>query len=273
MATKEKVSKEKKKKPSKPISPAKRTFIAVVALPLLLLVGIMFLSAQLEKHEEAFGIRLPKGYEVHGIDVSHYQGVIDWNKISTYNKSGKKVTFAFIKATEGHTIVDLHFERNWKATKELGIIRGAYHFYRPEESVEKQAEAYLKNVKTEKGDLPPVIDLEITSGKSSKEIAMGAKKWMEIVEENTCMKPIIYTNSRFYNKHLSGLFPNNIIWIARYEQSSISLKDSMEWSFWQHSENGTIEGIEGKVDLNVFRGKKEDLLNLVFDSCQIVNLK
>jgi lysozyme len=265
-----KSQKEKKKKTSKPISPAKRTLIVGVALPLLLLVGIMFFSAQLEGHEEAFEIRLPKGYEVHGIDVSRYQGRIEWDKISKYKKSGKKVKFAFIKATEGFSIVDSHFERNWKLSKEYGILRGAYHFYRPEESPEKQAEAFLKNVKIEKGDLPPVIDLEITSGKSSKEICLGVKKWMEIIEGQTCMKPIIYTNSRYYDKHLSGFFSNNLIWIARYENSSISLKDSTHWSFWQHSENGILEGIEGKVDLNVFRGKEEDLLNLVFDTCQIV---
>ncbi|MCS6834097.1 MAG: glycoside hydrolase, partial [Flammeovirgaceae bacterium] len=143
------------------VGPAKRMLLAGVAFPLLTLIIIMFFSAQLDRHQIAFGTKVPKDYEFYGIDVSHHQGMIRWEELANYEESDKKVGFVFMKATEGTQIIDAMFEKNWTSAKRMGIFRGAYHFYRPEEPADKQAMFFLKNVRLEKGDLPAVVDVEI----------------------------------------------------------------------------------------------------------------
>lgn len=264
----------KKEKKVTELSPVKSMLLAGVAFPLLIMVIIMFFSAQLDRHQIAFGTKIPKNYQLYGIDVSHHQGTILWEKLVEYEESGKRVNFVFMKATEGSQIKDATFEKNWDLAKKLGITRGAYHFYRPEEPIDKQCSFFLKNVKLEKGDLPPVVDIEITSGKTSKQLREGLKKWLEIIESHTCVKPIIYTNLRFYHKHLANYFTTYPLWIAKYDRESFELKDSATWLFWQYSQTGSLPGIRGKVDLNVFTGTKDDFLNLLLkDSCQYVKHK
>ena len=200
-----------------------------------------------------------EGYEVHGIDVSHYQEEIDWTTVATQD-----VRFVFVKASEGETMKDHFFSTNWTAIKDAGLLRGAYHFFIPSLSAETQAENFIGSVTLEDGDLPPVLDLEVTTEQSTSDILAGARTWMEKIEAHYGVRPILYTGLKFYQQHLEGEFEDYPIWIARYSRNTPNL--DKDWSFWQYSNRGGIEGIDGYVDLNVFQGPIESLQDLCLSS-------
>jgi lysozyme len=208
-------------------------------------------------HYEKFGIRIPGKYVVHGIDVSSYQQKINWKKVDSVDYKGIQISFAFIKATEGVTLVDPYFQRNWRESKESGIIRGAYHYFKPKKSGIWQARFFLQTVNVEAGDLPPVVDIEESASLSENELIPNIQDFLNEVEKKTKSKPIIYTSYQFYKDHLKDKFDDYPIWIAHYYQSQ--LVENLKWNFWQHSDKAHIDGIKGKVDMNVFNGEKEDL--------------
>jgi len=109
---------------------------------------------------KSFNIRIPNKYVVHGIDVSYAQGTIDWQKVRAMEDDSVRITFAFIKATEGVLSVDPFFQRNWREAAKAGIICGAYHYFKPNKSGAWQARLFLQTAKIEKGDLPLVVDVE-----------------------------------------------------------------------------------------------------------------
>ncbi len=220
-------------------------------------------------HYEKFGIRIPRKYYLHGIDVSYYQGKIDWEKVAKVDYNGIKVSFAFMKATEGITLVDSYFQRNWRETKNAGVIRGAYHYFKPNKSGLWQARFFLQTAKFEPGDLPPVIDIEEASGLSKNELIPNIQDFLNEVELKTKVKPIIYTGYQFYKDHLKGEFDDYPLWIAHYYQPKLKLNKETHWDFWQHADNARIDGIRHKVDMNVFSGEEEDLSALLI---QEVNL-
>ena len=198
------------------------------------------------------------GYEVHGIDVSRYQGEVEWEKVIAQG-----IDFVFIKATEGNTLVDSQFQSNWQQLSDLKVRKGAYHFFRPTVSPIEQAKHFSKLVEMDYGDLPPVLDIEITDGVSKSTLINGAKSWIKIVESNFGMKPIIYTSQKFYNTYLEGHFDDYPLWIARYNNyAEPAINGTNHWSFWQYGNRGKIEGIEGDVDFNVFKGNTLELDNL-----------
>lgn len=201
-----------------------------------------------------FAIPLPKGYTIHGIDVSRYQQTIDWEKVSKMRSDTLRLRFAFIKATDGQAWIDPQYRRNWYYAKKHGLVRGAYHFYRPGISAALQAENFLGIVKLEKGDLPPVLDVEINNGLSRIEIIKGVQTWLTIVESRTGVKPIIYSNASFYNDNLMGLFDKYPLWVAHYFAVERGPRVTLDWHFWQHSEKGRVNGIRGNVDFNVYSG-------------------
>lgn len=203
----------------------------------------------------SFGIIMPKGYRVHGIDVSKHQGTIDWKRVSQMKKNGIQLSYVFIKATEGITRQDSKFETNWKQSAQNGLIRGAYHFYYPSRDAAKQADNFIKMVKLTKGDLPPVIDIEQSNGKSARKICDDAKVFLDKLETHYKVKPIIYTNINFYNTYLIGYFDDYPLWIAGYfDHDRFYNEFKTSWIFWQHSESGNVDGIRGKVDFNVYKG-------------------
>jgi lysozyme len=210
----------------------------------------------------AFGISIPL-YDIHGIDVSRYQEKIDWKEIAKL-KSGKDsigITFAFVKATEGQSLLDKYFAYNWKETKKHRIIRGAYHYYKPNTKSTLQATNFINRVKLEKGDLPPVLDIEEVGKYGGDNMKKGIKNWLQLVEAHYGVKPIIYTNASFYTKYLSGKdFKEYHFWIAHYTKSSPNVDN--EWLFWQYSDKGIVKNIRSKVALNVHKGTKEELLSL-----------
>lgn len=210
-----------------------------------------------------FGVELPEEYEVHGIDVSRHQRDINWEAVSRMKHDDVEISFAFIKASEGRTVVDQYFKSNWKEAKAAGLLRGAYHFYRPHLTAEEQASLFFRMVpKLEKGDLPPVLDIEVRGSCPPARLKRNLKKWLVLTEKKYGMTPIIYTNYGFYKHYLMGKeFKKYPLWIAHYKTSDLNVKLN-NWHFWQHSDRGRVDGIRGTVDFNVFKGNQEDILSL-----------
>jgi lysozyme len=196
-------------------------------------------------------------YTVHGIDVSHYQSIIDWDGIAAQGLS-----FAFVKATEGLSMQDTMFCHNWAEMQRVGIKRGAYHFYRPTIPARAQADNFSRLVEMDYGDLPPVLDVEVLDGVSKTILINGMRTWLYQIEIRYNVKPIIYTNLKFYNKILAGHFDEYPVWIARYNFREPTLACGRDWHFWQYGNRGRLEGIRGHVDFNVFNGSLADLERL-----------
>lgn len=187
-----------------------------------------------------------------GIDVSQYQGKIDWAKVDSIGGM-RKIGFAYIRATAGLDKTDTRFEENWRQAKENNMLRGAYHYYRPNENSIAQAKNFIKVVKIEKGDLPPVLDIEqIPSVQSLDSLKVGLRRWLTTVESHYKVRPIIYSGERYYTDFLRNEFKDYIFWIANYNFFVENIKD--DWQFWQFTEKGTIPGIDGNVDVNIYNG-------------------
>lgn len=203
-------------------------------------------------------------YTVQGIDISHHQQHIDWQMVANQG-----IDFAFVKATEGSEHQDTLFPKFWKGIKSAGITRGAYHYFSPFSPALDQAKHFIKTVKLEKGDLPPVLDAEITGKLNTKTLRKNAIIWLQVIEKHYGVKPIIYTNQKFYLSYFTGdEFDGYPIWIARYNSpyNPPFIPFGRQWSFWQYGDCGHIEGIKGCVDFNVFRGEREKFENLLFQS-------
>lgn len=192
---------------------------------------------------------------VRGIDVSRWQGTIDWNAVA-----GDDVGFAFIKATEGGDYTDPRFTANWAGARQARVLRGAYHFYRPQTSAAKQAEHFLRTVALAPGDLPPVLDVEVTDGASPDSIARGLRTWLQAVERATGRRPIIYTRASFWTASVGAALPEYPLWVAHYGVSAPNLPSGWpSWTLWQFSDEGRVAGISGNVDLDWFNGTRAQL--------------
>jgi lysozyme len=199
-----------------------------------------------------------KNYSVFGIDVSQYQADIDWQTLT--NK--QKIDFVFIRATAGINHLDRKFIKNWSGAKQSNIIRGAYHYYRPDENSTEQAKFFIKNVVLEQGDFPPVLDIEKYSRvQSLTSLKNGLLNWLRIVEEHYGVTPILYSYNKFYVGALADdkRFEKYPVWIAWYNLQANPSSVIKSWVFWQFTDKGQFEGITGDVDVNVFNGKKHEL--------------
>lgn len=195
-----------------------------------------------------------------GFDVSQYQGEINWALADSIDNRFA-LDFVFIRATAGKDAVDEKFYHNWILSSKTRLLRGAYHYYRPNENSVEQAQNFIATVKLKKGDLPPVLDIEqIPREQSMDSLKAGLKRWLRIVERHYGMKPIIYTGESFYHDFLREDFGRYDFWIANYNFFVESIDD--EWMMWQFSENATIPGIEGPVDANIFNGSLDELEEL-----------
>ena len=202
---------------------------------------------------KSFDIKIPKKHHIHGIDVSYYQGKIDWQKVKAMEEDDVRVSFAFIKATEGLLSVDPYFQRNWREAPKAGIKVGAYHFFRPKRSGLWQANFFLQTISIEKGDLPPVVDIESLDGVSAVEMRKELNAFIIQVEKKTKVRPIIYSGLKFYKDYLMGFYDDYPFWVAHYHQPKLKLADR-SWKFWQHSDRARINGINHVVDFNAFNG-------------------
>lgn len=207
----------------------------------------------------------PGGYEIRGIDISHYQGDIDWEQLQNAMIEKCPIRFIVMKATEGSSKIDPSFKYNFKQALEYGYIRGAYHFWSNHSSARQQAYFFLNNVPLESGDLPPVLDVEHKpKDKSVEDFQQDILTWLHIVEDRYHVKPIIYTYYKFKKQYLdTPVFDDYPYWIAHYYVDKIEYQG--EWKFWQHTDAGKLPGIKGYVDFNIYNGSFYDLKRLCID--------
>lgn len=190
--------------------------------------------------------------------MSHYQGRIDWQLLQQHQEAITPLQFVFMKATEGGDHGDTTFASHFANARAHGFIRGAYHFFIPGTDALRQAEFFIQTVKLDTGDLPPVLDVEVTGRKSKQELQQGIIRWLNRVEAHYGVKPILYTSYKFKKKYLNdSVFNAYPYWIAHYYVDSVRYEG--RWDFWQHTDVGSVPGIEEEVDLNVFNGSLADL--------------
>jgi lysozyme len=213
-------------------------------------IGSVFFSAAVVNKER---------FPVMGVDVSHYQGDISWEKLEQQN-----VRFAFIKATEGSSLIDENAKINLKAADETNILVSAYHFFSFDSSGETQAENFISVVNPEDIDLPPVVDIEFYGDKllnkpKSEEAEEILRPLLETLEETYGVKPIIYTTMTVYNLYLKESFSEYPLWIRNVNCEPYLVK----WKFWQYCDKGELYGFSGDekyIDLNVYNGSEEEFL-------------
>ena len=187
----------------------------------------------------------PEGYEIHGIDISHYQGEIDWERLKGAMIKGCPVRFVIIKSTEGSDRLDENFRSNFNQARDFGFIRGVYHFWSNKSTAREQAYYFLEQVHLTDGDLPPVLDIEHKpADKSVEDFQRDVLTWLHIVEDKYHVKPIIYTYYKFKEQYLSApVFDDYPYWIAHYYVDKVQYKG--KWKFWQHTDAGKLPGIRG----------------------------
>ncbi|NIK80012.1 lysozyme [Paenibacillus castaneae] len=192
-------------------------------------------------------------YKVRGLDVSHYQGNVDWKTVA----EAGKYDFVYMKATEGHDYTDDTFEGNWEQAKVSGLLVGAYHFFSSRSTGEQQADQFIAVVPNEEKSLPPVIDLEIALTHDVDTIQRELKAMSAKLETAYDKKPILYVTYDTYNTYVSNGFDDYDIWIRDIVKYP-TLKGKKEWMFWQYCNRGRVKGIDAYVDINVFKGSQSE---------------
>jgi lysozyme len=241
------------------------TPIALVAMPKPALREAPYAGGKIHRHRFRdakpinFGKRSPKKLAVHGVDVSRWQGEIDWPKLRSQGAN-----FAYIKATDGGDHLDPMFKKNWRAAGEAGLRRGAYHFFYWCRTAGEQADWFIRNVPKAPGALPPVIDVEWNGESrckkrpSREKVLEKMQVFMDKLEAHYGQRPIIYTAPDFYRDNLKGAFPNHPFWLRSVAAHPSTVYPGRKWVFWQYSGSGLSHGVEGRIDLNVFHGDEAE---------------
>lgn len=243
----------------------KYVYILVGVVAILLTIFIYYLfpfirTYTLMLNAKYGNVEYPSG-EVRGIDVSRYQGEIDWDSLRISDLQGVPVSFVFIKATEGKDIVDRFFKYNFYKSRMNGILRGAYHFYSTLSSAKEQALFFCRTVQLEEGDLPPVLDVETIGDLTKEQLQNELIIWLNIVEDYYKIRPIIYSSHSFYKEKLNNpVFDTYPRWIAHYYIDSLHYDG--DWHFWQHTDYGKVKGINNYVDVNLFNGTYKELVDM-----------
>ncbi|MBS3647474.1 glycosyl hydrolase [Pseudaminobacter sp. 19-2017] len=205
-----------------------------------------------------FGKYKPQNYPVHGVDVSRWQGDIDWVTLRSQGAN-----FAYIKATDGGDHLDPMFKKNWRGAHEAGLKRGAYHFFYWCRTAGEQADWFIRNVPRVEGALPPVIDVEY-NGESNCRFKLSPARvrekmrvFLDKLEAHYGQRPIIYTAPDFYKDNLEGHFLNHPFWLRAVAQHPSKVYPGRNWVLWQYSGSGLSHGVKGKIDLNVFYGTEK----------------
>lgn len=206
--------------------------------------------------------RKPWSYPVHGIDVSRYQGEVDWRQV---RRAG--VAFAYIKATEGGDHTDPRFRENWQGASNAGLPRGAYHYYYFCRPAAEQARWFIKHVPRDANGLPPVLDMEWNHRSRTcrlrpdgAKVRAEARKFLNILERHYGKRPVVYTTVDFYRDTGIGRLSGTEFWLRSVAGHPRKVYPGEAWSFWQYTGTGQVPGVEGDVDLNTFRGSPESWL-------------
>lgn len=263
--------KRKKKKSKKKVRKIKMTPWQVILTAVILLAGIFLISHRWSNRNHDTGASVPPGSWRYGIDISHNnEGPVVWDSLFVITdarrntirdpyqaKEIKKVSFVFIKASEGVTMKDPDFDSNWLEAGRSDLRRGAYHFFRSSKDGKIQAENFIRAVgNIRHADLPPVLDIEtIHRGCPKKLINERALQWLRTVEKHYGRKPIVYTGASFakdvLSKEITSEYP---LWIAHYGVREPAFEG---WTWWQFTDKAVVKGVPGKVDLSVMRTDKE----------------
>jgi lysozyme len=243
---------------------SKQKWISLVAGMIGLVLIIIFIYGCSNMFIEGKG----DDHIVRGVDLSAYQGEIDWKVLANQN-----IDFAFIKATEGNDYVDSQFEKNWEESQKTELKIGAYLFMNYDSTGKVQANHYYNTVGSLKNQLPPVIDLELY-GKyeetplTEKEVKVILDDLIKELEKNYDVKPIIYTTQRIFNMYLENGYDDYKIWIVDLDNSwPNTLPNGEEWTFWQYSHRGMLDGYNGNetfIDMNLYHGTYQEFLNEFF---------
>jgi len=191
--------------------------------------------------------------DIYGIDVSHHQKNIDWAKVK--NWKGNKISFVYIKATEGATYIDKNYQQNFKGAQNNNFLVGSYHYFRTTSSVEDQFQNFINYVDKNKQDLIPLVDVEERKNWSDSEFHKNFQEFLDMVENHFGSKPMIYTVNSFYNHHLSEKYNSYHFLIGRYGENPPNMRDKSSWTVWQFSETGKVSGIPKDVDIDVINKK------------------
>lgn len=198
---------------------------------------------------------------VRGIDVSYYQGTVDWDAVAATD-----VRFAVVRLSDGTGTRDSQFVRNWQESRRAGLIRGFYQYFRASAGGAAQAALARERLAEAGGaaadDLPPTLDIETLDGQSVATVIAEAEVWMAAMREATGKEPIVYTGAYFWDDNrFPDTFRNQPLWTANYTTNPCPwTSDSWDrWTFWQYSDSGTVPGISGPVDLDWFAGTLDDL--------------
>jgi lysozyme len=209
-----------------------------------------------------FGRSSPRKLAVHGVDVSRWQGDIDWDRLRMQGAN-----FAYIKATDGGDHLDPMFKTNWRKAKEAGVRRGAYHFFYWCRTAGEQADWFIRNVPREANALPPVIDVEWNGESTCKQrisrerVLEKIRVFAEMLEHHYGRRPIIYTAPDFYRDNLQGELLDYPFWLRSVATHPSDLYPGRKWLFWQYSGSGLSDAVNGRIDLNVFHGSGDEWHN------------
>lgn len=234
-------------------------YIVYIVISIVLLLGLTYFL--LIKGIVRLNYPSKSKYPIVGVDVSHHQGKIDWQKIAKQD-----IKFAFVKATEGKSFKDKRFDENVKNAISNGIDVGAYHFFTFSKSGRVQFENLYSSIKDKELTLPPVLDLEFGGNgklnKSVTEVLAEIDTMQSLLEEALGCKPIFYLTSGFINHFYKEQTINNPIWIRGIFKEPKYVKGE-DWLFWQFANKGKLDGVKTFIDLNVFSGTEEDYSSFI----------
>ena len=221
------------------------------ALLCLTLVMLVACTGPNMRHHESQREVPPRneGAKYDGIDISSYQGYIDWGKVS----SDKDIRFVYIKATEGATYRSPHYIHNMTQARRYGLLVGSYHYLTSSSSIDDQFNNFSTYALKDVQDLMPMLDVEVRGNWSRSQLIDSVNKFCDLVEDHYGVQPMIYSTMGFYNKNLTPYFNKHKLYIGRYSNSEPEINWEGEYTIWQYSENGIIPGIDAYVDLCRFR--------------------
>jgi lysozyme len=210
---------------------------------------------------DAWRPRCARGATLRGIDVSKWQGEIDWDAVK---RDG--IEFAFMRVSDGSDRPDPTFERNWAEAGRVGLARGAYQYFRPLQDPEEQADLLLAAIGPPGArDLAPVIDIEVSDGVAPRELARRIDRWAARVRKATGMRPLVYTSAKTWVELVagSGKFRRHALWIAHYDVDCPNTPTAWRrWTIHQVSQQAQVAGIATPVDENRFHGSRRALARL-----------
>jgi lysozyme len=208
---------------------------------------------------------MPSRYPVHGVDVSRWQGDVDWRQAR-----GAGISFAFIKATEGGDLLDPKFRTYWADAKAAGVRRGAYHFFYFCRPAEEQARWFIENVPKDPKALPPVLDMEwnphsptCTRRPPRAEVLSEARLFLDRLERHYGRRPVVYTTVDFYSDTGIGQIAGTEFWLRSVASHPTETYPGMHWTFWQYTGTGIVPGFSTPVDINVFAGNADQWVRWV----------